>query len=382
MRIGIVCYPTFGGSGVLATELGKALADKGHLVHFITYQQPVRLSEFNANIFYHEVRVPTYPLFDYPPYETALASTMVDVIVNNNIDLLHVHYAIPHASAAYMTKKILEKQGRSIPVITTLHGTDITLVGRDKTFSPVVAFSINESDAITAVSYNLRAETNKIFKVTKEINVIQNFVDVRRFNKKPIDAFRRVIAPNNEKILIHASNFRRIKRVEDVVRIFAKVHEQVPSKLLFVGDGPERPAAESLSRDMGICDDIRFVGKQEQIEEILAISDLFLLTSDYESFGLAALEAMAAGVPVISTNAGGLPEINVDGKTGYLSNVGDIEDMSRKAISLLSDEEKLAQFKINATQHAITFDIQNIVPKYEALYDQFLSVEKPKATFA
>jgi len=372
MRIGIVCYPTFGGSGVLATELGKALADKGHVVHFITYQQPVRLSEFNANIFYHEVRVPTYPLFDYPPYETALASTMVDVIVNNQIDLLHVHYAIPHASAAYMTKKILEKQGKFIPVITTLHGTDITLVGRDKTFSPVVAFSINESDGITAVSYNLREETNKIFKVHKEIEVIQNFVDVRRFNKKPIDAFRRVIAPNHEKIIIHASNFRRIKRVEDVVRIFAKVHGQVPSKLLFVGDGPERPAAESLCRDLNICDDVRFVGKQEQMEEILAIGDLFLLTSDYESFGLAALEAMAAGVPVVSTNAGGLPEINVHGKTGYLSNVGDVESMGNYSIELLSDEDKLATFKANAAAHAREFDIQNIVPKYEALYERFL----------
>lgn len=372
MRIGIVCYPTFGGSGVLATELGKALADKGHQVHFITYQQPVRLSEFNANIFYHEVRVPTYPLFDYPPYETALASTMVDVIVNNDIDLLHVHYAIPHASAAYMTKNILAKQGKRLPVITTLHGTDITLVGRDKTFAPVVSFSINESDAITAVSYNLREETNKIFKIEKEIEVIQNFVDVRRFSKKPIDAFRRVIAPNNEKIIIHASNFRRIKRVEDVVRIFAKVHKEVPSKLLFVGDGPERPAAESLSRDLHICDDIRFVGKQEQMEEILAIGDLFLLTSDYESFGLAALEAMAAGVPVISTNAGGLPEINEHGVTGYMSNVGNVDEMSTYAIELLSDAAKLAEFKKNAYAQANKFDIQNIVPKYEKLYDQFL----------
>ena len=372
MRIGIVCYPTFGGSGVLATELGKALADKWHLVHFITYQQPERLSEFNANIIYHYVREPTYPLFDYPPYETALASTMVDVIVNNQIDLLHVHYAIPHASAAYMTKKILENQGKNIPVITTLHGTDITLVGRDKTFSPVVAFSINQSDAITAVSENLRQETNKIFKVTKEIEVIQNFVDVTRFNKKPIDAFRRVIAPNHEKIIIHASNFRRIKRVEDVVRIFAKIHPQVPSKLLFVGDGPERSAAESLCRDLGICDDVRFVGKQEQMEEILAIGDLFVLTSEYESFGLAALEAMAAGVPVISTNAGGLPEINIHGKTGYLSNVGDIESMSRDAIKLLSDEKLHEKFRSNALRQAKDHDIQNIVPKYEMLYDRFL----------
>ena len=372
MRIGIVCYPTFGGSGVLATELGKALANKDHQVHFITYQQPVRLSEFNANIFYHEVRVPTYPLFDYPPYETALSSTMVDVIVNNHIDLLHVHYAIPHASAAYMAKKILEKQGKNIPVITTLHGTDITLVGRDKTFAPVVTFSINESDAITAVSHNLRNETFKNFKIEKEIEVIQNFVDVSRFQKKPIDAFRRVIAPNNEKILLHASNFRKIKRVGDVVRIFAEVNKQVPSKLLFVGDGPERPMAEGLCRDLGLCDDMRFVGKQEQIEEILAISDLFLLTSDYESFGLAALEAMAAGVPVISTNAGGLPEINIDGQTGYLGNIGDIKTMSEQAIYLLSNEKVLRQFKNNALSQARNFDIQNIVPKYEALYNRFL----------
>lgn len=371
MRIGIVCYPTFGGSGVLATELGKALADKGHVVHFITYQQPVRLSEFNANIFYHEVRVPTYPLFDYPPYETALSSTMVDVIVNNQIELLHVHYAIPHASAAFMTKSILAKQGKVIPVITTLHGTDITLVGRDKTFAPVVSFSINESDAITAVSYNLREETNKIFKIHKEIEVIQNFVDVKRFNKKPIDAFRKVIAPNNEKIIIHASNFRRIKRVEDVVKIFAKIHKVVPSKLLFVGDGPERPTAESLSRDLNIGDDIRFVGKQEQMEEILAIGDLFLLTSEYESFGLAALEAMAAGVPVISTNAGGLPEINEHGVTGYMSDVGNVDEMSKYAIELLSDKDKLTKFKADAYEQAKKFDIQNIIPKYEKLYNRF-----------
>lgn len=373
MRIGIVCYPTFGGSGVLATELGKALADKGHQVHFITYQQPVRLSEFNANIFYHEVRVPTYPLFDYPPYETALSSTMVDVIVNNHIDLLHVHYAIPHASAAYMAKKILEAQGKVIPVITTLHGTDITLVGRDKTYAPVVAFSINQSDAITAVSDNLRSETYRYFKIEKEIEVIHNFVDVSRFQKKPIDAFRRVIAPQGEKILLHASNFRRVKRVQDVVKIFAEVKKSVPSKLLFVGDGPERNEMESLSRDLGICDDIRFVGKQEQMEEILAIADLFLLTSEYESFGLAALEAMAAGVPVISTNAGGLPEINIDGVTGYMSPVGDIAGMSANSIALLSNEKKLAQFKANASEQAGKFDLHMIVPKYEALYDRFLS---------
>lgn len=372
MRIGIVCYPTFGGSGVLATELGKALADKNHQVHFITYQQPVRLSEFHANIFYHEVRVHTYPLFDYPPYETALSSTMVDVITNNQIDLLHVHYAIPHASAAYMAKKILEKQGKQIPVITTLHGTDITLVGKDKTFAPVVAFSINQSDAITAVSQNLRDETYRTFKIEKEIEVIHNFVDVKRFNKKPIDAFRKVIAPNGEKILMHASNFRRIKRVADVVRIFAEVNKKVPSKLLFVGDGPDRTDIEAMCRELGLFDETRFLGKQEQMEDILAIADLFLLTSEYESFGLAALEAMASGVPVISTNAGGVPEINIHGKTGFLSEIGDIEDMSHHAIELLSDEKKLMHFKKEASKQANLFDIQHIVPKYEALYNRFL----------
>lgn len=372
MRIGIVCYPTFGGSGVLATELGKALADKGHQVHFITYQQPVRLNEFNANIFYHEVRVPTYPLFDFPPYETALASAMVDVVLNNQLELLHVHYAIPHASAAYMAKKILEEQGKKLPVITTLHGTDITLVGRDKTYAPVVAFSINQSDAITAVSSNLRDETYKNFPIKKNIDVIQNFVDVGRFRKKPIDAFRKVIAPNNERIVTHASNFRKLKRVDDVVRIFSEINKAIPSKLLFVGDGPERPYAESMCRDLGICDDVRFVGRQEQIEEILAISDLFLLPSDYESFGLAALEAMAAGVPVISTNAGGLPEINIQGKTGFLSDVGNVKEMSANAITMLENEDLLKQFSKNASEQADKFDIHNVIPIYETLYDKFL----------
>src|SRR5690349_641641 len=269
MRIGIVCYPTFGGSGVLATELGKALAQKGHQVHFITYQQPVRLNVFVPNIFYHEVQVPTYPLFDFPPYETALASTMVDVIKNNHLELLHVHYAIPHASAAYMAKKILEQEGIDIPVITTLHGTDITLVGRDKTYAPVVTFSINESDSITAVSNNLREETYKSFKITKDIEVIHNFVDVKRFSKKPIDAFRKVIAPAGEKILVHASNFRKVKRVDDVMHIFAEVRKHLPAKLLMVGDGPERPAIENLARELSVFEDVKFLGKQDQIEEIL-----------------------------------------------------------------------------------------------------------------
>jgi N-acetyl-alpha-D-glucosaminyl L-malate synthase BshA len=375
MRIGIVCYPTFGGSGVLATELGKALADKGHSVHFITYQQPVRLNVFNTNIFYHEVRVPTYPLFDYPPYEVALASTMVDVIMNHDLDLLHVHYAIPHASAAYMAKKIVEQKGRKIPVITTLHGTDITLVGRDKTYAPVVTFSINESDAITAVSNNLREETFKSFKITKEIDVIHNFVDVTRFNKKPIDAFRKVIAPAGEKILVHASNFRKVKRVQDVIRIFAEVRKHLPAKLLMVGDGPERPAVEELVRELNVFEDVRFLGKQDQMEEILVVTDLFLLPSDYESFGLAALEAMAAKNAVISSNAGGLPEINIHGVTGYMANVGDFDAMSRYAIDLLSDEEKLNELKQQAFDHACTFDIQNIIPKYENLYARFCRMD-------
>jgi N-acetyl-alpha-D-glucosaminyl L-malate synthase BshA len=372
MRIGIVCYPTFGGSGVLATELGKALAQKGHMVHFITYQQPVRLNGFIPNIFYHEVQVPTYPLFDYPPYETALASTMVDVIKNNDLDLLHVHYAIPHASAAYMAKRILEKEGKQIPVITTLHGTDITLVGRDKMYAPVVAFSINQSDAITAVSENLRDETYKTFTIEKEIEVIYNFVDVQRFTRKPIDAFKKVIAPEGERILLHASNFRKIKRVEDVVKIFHEVHKQLPSKLLFVGDGPERQVAEELSRSLGVGDDVRFVGKQEQMEDILAIADLFLLTSDYESFGLAALEAMASGVPVVSTNAGGLKEIMIQGQTGYMADIGDIKSMSKFAMDILKKDEVLSVFKSNAASHAKKYDISNIIPVYEKLYERFL----------
>ena len=372
MRIGIVCYPTFGGSGVLATELGKALAQKDHQVHFITYQQPVRLNGFIPNIFYHEVQVPPYPLFDFPPYETALASTMVDVIRNNNLDLLHVHYAIPHASAAYVAKQILKKENKNIPVVTTLHGTDITLVGRDKMYSPVVTFSINQSDAITAVSNNLRDETYKIFKIEKEIEVIFNFVDVHRFTRKPIDAFRKVIAPNGERILLHASNFRKIKRVEDVVQIFYNVHREIPSKLLFVGDGPERQTAEELCRKLDVFNDVQFVGKQEQMEDILAIADLFLLPSAYESFGLAALEAMAAGVPVVASNAGGLSEIIVPGVTGYMSNVKDIDSMTQQSLDILRNDDVLKVFKKRAADHAKKYDIQYIVPQYEKLYQRFL----------
>jgi N-acetyl-alpha-D-glucosaminyl L-malate synthase BshA len=372
MKIGIVCYPTFGGSGVLATELGKALAEKGHLVHFITYQQPVRLSGFFTNIFYHEVRVPHYPLFDYPPYETTLASTMVDVVLNNDLDLLHVHYAIPHASAAYMAKQILKKKGKDIPVITTLHGTDITLVGKDKTFAPVVTFSINESDAITAVSENLKKETYHNFAVEKEIEVIHNFVDIQRFSKKPLDAFRKVLAPSGEKIIAHASNFRKVKRVNDVIRIFYEINKVVPSKLLMVGDGPDRPDAEELCRELNICDEVRFLGKQQEMEEILAIADLFILPSETESFGLSALEAMAAGVPVLSSNAGGLPEINIHGVTGYMANVGDVKTLGRLGAELLSNEEQLETLKQNAKEQAAKFAIHHIVPLYEELYQRFV----------
>lgn len=373
MKIGIVCYPTFGGSGVMATELGLALADKGHEIHFITYQQPVRLNVFRPNIYYHEVIVPKYPLFDFPPYETALASTLVNVVNHHDLDLLHVHYAIPHASSAFFARQMLKKQGKDIPFITTLHGTDITLVGKDSTYGCVVTFSINESDAITAVSDNLRDETFKSFAIEKEIKVIPNFVDANRFHLTNKEHFKKMLAPGGERILAHVSNFRKVKRVEDVLAIFEKVHQQMPSKLLMIGDGPERQNAEDICRKMGITDDVRFLGKQDQMEEILNIADLFLLPSQYESFGLAALEAMACGVPVISSNAGGLPEINVHGKTGFLAEVGDVEDMAQHAIHILEDEERLQQFKDNALAHAANFSIDKIVPLYEAVYEEVAS---------
>jgi N-acetyl-alpha-D-glucosaminyl L-malate synthase BshA len=372
MNIGIVCYPTFGGSGVLATELGKALADKGHNIHFITYQQPFRLTGFSTNIFFHEVHVPTYPLFDFPPYETALASTMVDVIRNNHLDLLHVHYAIPHAAAAYMAKKILELEGVRIPVITTLHGTDITLVGKDKTYAPVVTFSINQSDAITAVSDNLRQETYANFRIVKDIEVIHNFVDIQRFSKKPIEAFRKVIAPNGERIILHASNFRKIKRIPDVIRIFKMIRDEVPAKLLLVGDGPERTMAEELIRQLDMSEDVRMLGKQTDMEDIYVVSDLFLLPSEYESFGLAALEAMAGGSPVIASDAGGLPEIITQGKNGFMSKVGDLDSMSKNAISILRENETLESFRKEARLQAARFDISSIVPKYEELYERVI----------
>lgn len=377
MKIGIVCYPTFGGSGVMATELGLALADKGHEIHFITYQQPVRLA-FRPNIYYHEVSVPKYPLFDFPPYETALASTMFNVALNHNLDLLHVHYAIPHASSAFFAREMMRQQGHDIPFITTLHGTDITLVGKDSTYACVVTFSINESDAITAVSENLKEETYRSFPINKDIQVIPNFVDLQRFHQSNKDHFKKMLAPNGERILAHVSNFRKVKRVDDVIKIFQRVREQLPSKLLMIGDGPERQAAEELCRKSGVCHDIRFLGKQEQMEEILSITDLFLLPSEYESFGLAALEAMACGVPVVSSNTGGIPEINIEGVTGFLSNVGDTDDMAAHAVYILKDDNTLKEFKRNALEQADKFTIDKIVPIYENLYQEVAEKSKMK----
>lgn len=372
MKIGIVCYPTFGGSGVVATELGKALADRGHQIHFVTYNQPARLDFFSENLYYHEVSVAQYPLFDYPPYEIALASRLVDVIRFEKLDILHVHYAIPHASAAFMAKQILATYGISIPVITTLHGTDITLVGQDNTLKPVVTFSINRSDGVTAVSEHLKADTYKYFKIEKDIRVIPNFIDMNRFSLKPKDHFKKAIAPNGEKILVHTSNFRKVKRTEDVIKMFAKVIEQIPAKLLMVGDGGERSVCEKLSRTLGISEHVRFLGKQDAIEEILSVADLFLMPSVSESFGLAALEAMACKVPVISSNAGGLPELNIDGITGYLLNVGDVDAMAEKAVYILENEERLAQFKENAFERAKQLELSNIMPLYEHYYEEVI----------
>ncbi|KKX46757.1 MULTISPECIES: N-acetyl-alpha-D-glucosaminyl L-malate synthase BshA [Sphingobacterium] len=376
MKIGIVCYPTFGGSGVVATELGKALATHGHQVHFITYRQPARLDFFSENLFYHEVAVSQYPLFDFLPYESALASKLVDVVRFEKLDVIHVHYAIPHASAAFMAKQILLTYGINIPVVTTLHGTDITLVGKDKSFSPVVTFSINQSDGVTTVSQSLKDQTLTYFDIKRDIQVIPNFIDLERFSIKDRSHFKRAIAPGNERILIHTSNFRKVKNTGDVIRIFQKVNEHIPSKLLMVGDGPERTNAEELCRDLGVCQDVRFLGKQDAVEEILSVSDLFLMPSSSESFGLAALEAMACKVPVISTNTGGLPELNVNGETGFLSDIGDVDEMAKNAIYILEDNDRLEKFKDAALERAKTFQLSNIMPQYEEYYRQV--IEKVK----
>jgi N-acetyl-alpha-D-glucosaminyl L-malate synthase BshA len=376
MKIGIVCYPTFGGSGVVATELGKALADHGHQVHFVTYNQPARLDFFSENLFYHEVSVSKYPLFDYPPYELALASRLVDVVRFEKLDILHVHYAIPHASAAFMAKQILMTYGIYIPVVTTLHGTDITLVGRDRTYQPVVTFSINKSDGVTAVSEHLRKDTFEFFEIENDIRVIPNFIDLTRFSLKAKDHFKKAIAPAGEKILIHTSNFRKVKRTQDVIRIFAKVIQKIPSKLLMVGDGEERSDCEQLCRDLDVGDNVRFLGKQDAIEEILSVSDLFLMPSQSESFGLAALEAMACKVPVISSDAGGLPELNIEGETGFLRAVGDVDGMAEKAIYILENEARLKTFKENALARAKEFDLSIILPIYENYYTEVIEKSK------
>ena len=376
MKIGIVCYPTFGGSGVVATELGKALADHGHEVHFITYSQPARLDFFSENLFYHEVTVSKYPLFDYPPYELALASKLVDVVSYEQLDILHVHYAIPHASAAYMAKQILASNGIHIPVVTTLHGTDITLVGKDRTYKPVVTFSINQSDGVTAVSQDLKNDTCKFFEIKKDIKVIPNFIDLNRFQHKAQNHFKIAIAPNEEKIIVHTSNFRKVKRVPDVVKIFAKIVEKIPAKLLLAGDGSERSEVEQLVRELNLKDSVRFLGKLDAVEEILSVSDLFLLPSETESFGLAALEAMACKLPVISSNAGGIPELNIDGVTGFLNEVGDIDGMAANAIHILENQERLDAFKARALAHAKTFDIALIMPQYEAFYQEIINGSK------
>ncbi len=382
MNIGIVCYPTFGGSGVVATELGKALAKKGHKVHFISYSQPVRLDYFSENIFYHEVAVSNYPLFDYQPYELVLASKLVDVALYENLDLLHVHYAIPHASAAYMAKQILASKGKKVPFITTLHGTDITLVGKDASFEPVITFAISQSDAITSVSESLKQDTYKHFGVRKPIHVIPNFICIEDYDKiyeknhpEETAKHKHFYAPNGEKILMHISNFRKVKRIEDVIRIFDQVRKKTPAKLLLIGDGPERTHIERLCRELNTCDDVKLLGKVVNPEEHLLLADLFLIPSETESFGLAALEAMASHVPVVSSNTGGIPEVNVHGVSGYLSNVGDVDDMAKNALLILKDENTLNQFKTQAYQQALKFDIHNILPMYEALYDAVAGIK-------
>lgn len=375
MKIAIVCYPTFGGSGVVATELGLELARRGHEIHFITYSQPVRLALLNPNVHYHEVNVPEYPLFHYQPYELALSSKLVDMVKLHQIELLHVHYAIPHAYAGYMAKQMLKEEGIVIPMVTTLHGTDITLVGNHPFYKPAVTFSINKSDIVTSVSKSLRKETLKLFNITNDIEVIPNFIELNKnIDDSSIPCYRSVIAKPEERIITHISNFRRVKRIPDVIAIFHKIQQQIPAKLMMVGDGPEKEKAERLCYELGIQDKVIFFGNSNEIDRILSYSDLFLLPSETESFGLAALEAMALSVPVISSNSGGLPEVNFDGISGFLSDVGDVASMAKNAIHILKDESTLSQFKANALATAKQFDIQNILPLYEELYLRAISI--------
>lgn len=375
MKIAIVCYPTFGGSGVVATELGLELARRGHEIHFITYSQPVRLALLNPNVHYHEVNVPEYPLFHYQPYELALSSKLVDMVKLYKIELMHVHYAIPHAYAGYMAKQMLKEEGIDIPMVTTLHGTDITLVGNHPFYKPAVTFSINKSDIVTSVSENLRQETLKLFNITNDIEVIPNFIELNKnIDDATIPCYRSVIANENERVITHISNFRKVKRIPDVIKIFHKIQQKIPAKLMMVGDGPEKEKAERLCHELGIQDKVIFFGNSNEIDRILSYSDLFLLPSETESFGLAALEAMALSVPVISSNSGGLPEVNFDGISGYLSDVGDVDDMAANAIKILQNNETLDNFKSNALTTAKKFDIQNILPLYEDLYLRAISI--------
>ncbi|KIO52091.1 N-acetyl-alpha-D-glucosaminyl L-malate synthase BshA [Flavobacterium hibernum] len=371
MKIAIVCYPTFGGSGVVATELGLELARRGHEIHFITYSQPVRLALLNPNVHYHEVNVPEYPLFHYQPYELALSSKLVDMVKLYKIEVLHVHYAIPHAYAGYMAKQMLKNEGINLPMITTLHGTDITLVGNHPFYKPAVTFSINKSDYVTSVSQSLKDDTLKLFKIKNKIRVIPNFIELDKVVKDPqAPCHRYVMAKENERIITHISNFRKVKRIPDIIKIFYNIQKEIPAKLMMVGDGPEKEKAEALCMELGIYDKVIFFGNSNEIDKILCFTDLFLLPSETESFGLAALEAMSMGVPVISSNSGGLPEVNFEGISGYLSNVGDVEEMAANAIKILKEDEVLNQFKVNALEVAKKFDIKNILPKYEALYQR------------
>ncbi len=374
MKIAIVCYPTFGGSGVVATELGLELARRGHEIHFITYSQPVRLALLNANVHYHEVNVPEYPLFHFQPYELALSSKLVDMVKLYKIELLHVHYAIPHAYAGYMAKQMLADEGINIPMITTLHGTDITLVGNHPFYKPAVTFSINKSDFVTSVSQSLKEDTLKLFNIKNEILVIPNFIELDKNTIDPgISCRRSVMATKQERIITHISNFRKVKRIPDVIKIFNKIQKQIPAKLMMVGDGPEKEKAEYLCQELGIQDKVIFFGNSNEIDKILSYTDLFLLPSETESFGLVALEAMAWGVPVISSNSGGLPEVNFDGISGYLSNVGKTKEMADNALKILKDDSVLAEFKKNALSVAKQFDIKNILPQYEALYEKAIN---------
>lgn len=376
MKIAIVCYPTFGGSGVVATELGLELARRGHEIHFITYRQPVRLALLNPNVFYHEVNVPEYALFHYQPYELALSSKLVDMVKLYQIELMHVHYAIPHAYAGYMAKQMLKDEGIDIPMVTTLHGTDITLVGSHPFYKSAVTFSINKSDYVTSVSESLKQDTLKLFNIKNEIEVIPNFIElVKNTEDHTLPCSRSVMATENQKILTHISNFRKVKRIPDVIEIFYKIQQKLDVKLMMVGDGPEREKAEIQCEELGITNKVIFFGNSNEVDRILSYTDLFLLPSETESFGLAALEAMAWGVPVISSNSGGLPEVNFEGVSGYLSDVGDTDDMAKKAISILEDDDNLCLFKKNALEVAKKFDIKNILPLYESLYEKALKAK-------